>query len=79
MLFGPSKWLFRLMELTNMPMAFKEWLLCLAIGGFTVAWLAERRFFPNLARFLGRVSRRFRLTAGKQRRQYKVLLEDMKR
>ncbi|KAL1958314.1 hypothetical protein VTO42DRAFT_4631 [Malbranchea cinnamomea] len=79
MLFYPAKWLYRLMELTYMSTLFKDWLLALAIGGFIVAYVSERRLFPVLARFIGRSYQRLLPSKKKERRKYKVLLEVMGR
>jgi cation-transporting ATPase 13A2 len=78
MLIGPSDWLFSLMQLTDMSVGFKEALVGLAAASFALSWLAETRIFPNFARFLGRASHQLQSTGGrKQRRRYKVLLDDL--
>ncbi|WEW56295.1 hypothetical protein PRK78_001738 [Emydomyces testavorans] len=75
MLFQPADWLFRLMQLTYMSIAFKNWLVALALGGFGVAYVSERHLFPELSRLIGRIYRICRPGKRKQRRRYKVLLE----
>ncbi|KAM5507570.1 hypothetical protein McanMca71_000837 [Microsporum canis] len=75
MLFQPADWLYKLMELTYMSPEFKIWILVLALGGFTAAWVCENHVFPKLARGIGRLSRWLRPHTKKQRRRYKVLLE----
>lgn len=77
MLFEPSRWLADVMQLTFLSGHFKFWLFVLAIGGFLVSWVAERKLFPSLSRLLGRSYTLFRPNYRKQRRQYKVLLDDM--
>ncbi|KAK2791510.1 hypothetical protein FQN53_002619 [Emmonsiellopsis sp. PD_33] len=76
MLFEPARWLFRLMELTEMSLGFRLWIMGLALGGFVVAWFGERYFFPKLARAVGHFVRWLRPNKAKQRRQYKVLLQE---
>ncbi|KAL2848451.1 hypothetical protein BJY01DRAFT_155608 [Aspergillus pseudoustus] len=77
MLYRPSGWVKRVMQLTDLSDAFATWLLGLALGSFLLAWLAERKLFPQLARILGRVKIILQPGHQKQRRQYKVLLEEM--
>jgi cation-transporting ATPase 13A3/4/5 len=79
MLFQPAGWLFRLMQLTEMSTWFKDWLMVLALAGFLAGYVAERHIFPELARVIGRVYWRLRPSKKKQRRKYKVLLEEMGR
>lgn len=77
MLFGPPKWVAGVMQLTFLSGNFEAFLLALAIGTFLLSWIAERNFFPRLAKVLGKVYIRLRPRHRKQRRQYKVLLEEM--
>ncbi|KAL2836265.1 hypothetical protein BJX68DRAFT_250883 [Aspergillus pseudodeflectus] len=79
MLYRPSGWVKRVMQLTHISDAFATWLLGLALGSFLLAWLAERKIFPQLAHILGRVKILLQPGHKKQRRQYKVLLEEMGR
>lgn len=79
MLFDAPKWLSNLMQLTYMSTFFKDWLLALAIAGFAVAYVSERRLFPAMARWIGSAYRRLRPSNKKERRKYKVLLEKMGR
>lgn len=78
MLFDPAEWLSRFVQLTKMSMGFKVFLLVLAMGGFVFAWLAERRFFPWLAAFIGKAHNFCRPGHRKKRKQYKLLLEKMR-
>ncbi|OOF92274.1 hypothetical protein ASPCADRAFT_210710 [Aspergillus carbonarius ITEM 5010] len=77
MLFKPSQWLKKFMQLTYLPEDFAWELLVLALVGFLFSWMAERLLFPRLARALGRVYTALRSGHPKKRRQYKVLLEEM--
>ncbi|KAF9882968.1 hypothetical protein FE257_004372 [Aspergillus nanangensis] len=77
MLLGPSKWVVQLMQLTYISTNFAWWLLGLAICTFLFSYMAEHTIFPKLARGLGHVQLAFRPNHRKQRRQYKVLLEEM--
>ena len=79
MLFGPSGWVTRVMQLTFLSRGFASWLLALAIGSFLFAWLAERTFYPFLAKILGDAYIYLRPAYRKQRRQYKVLLDNMQK
>lgn len=77
MLLGPPKWVAGVMQLTFLSGNFEAFLLALAIGTFLLSWIAERHFFSCLAKVLGKVYMRLRPRHRKQRRQYKVLLEEM--
>lgn len=77
MLWGPPKWMVRVMQLTFLSGSFKIWLTAFALGSFLLSWVAERKLFPRLARVLRRVYLLLRPGYRKRRRQYKVLLEDM--
>jgi len=79
LLFRPSQWLFKVMQLTKMSLWFKTWLMALALSGFAFAWVAERLFFPKLAHFAAHVYQNYHPGHGKQRRRYKVLLEEIQK
>lgn len=66
------------MQLTFMSDGFRGWLVVLALGMFLVAWSAESIVFPQLARMLGHIRPRLQPAFRKKRRQYKVLLEEMR-
>ncbi|KAE8147364.1 putative P-type ATPase [Aspergillus avenaceus] len=78
MLFKPSRWVTQVMQLTFISTGFALWLFALAIGSFALSWIAERSLFPRLAQILGRAFMFFGSGHGKQRRQYKVLLDKMR-
>ncbi|KAG2412653.1 hypothetical protein HFD88_010210 [Aspergillus terreus] len=78
MLFSPSETVKRVMQLTYMSTGFSWCILVLAIGSFLFSWAAERTIFPRLARILGHIKTRLQPGRGKKRRQYKVLLEEMR-
>ncbi|KAJ5095152.1 cation-transporting ATPase [Penicillium argentinense] len=78
MLFRPSKWVADIMQLTFMSDGFRSWVVVLALGMFSVAWMAESIIFPRLAHILGHVRARLQPTFRKKRRQYKVLMEEMR-
>ncbi|KAL4890393.1 hypothetical protein BDV59DRAFT_184390 [Aspergillus ambiguus] len=78
MLFDPSRWVKRVMQLTYMSTGFCWWIFALAIGSFLLSWAAERNIFPRLARAVGHMKTRLQPGHGKKRRQYKVLLEEMR-
>ena len=77
MLFVPPEWVAEVMQLTFLSNGFAISLLLLAIGGFLASWLAECELFPKLARMLGHVYPLLKPGYRKQRRRYKVLLEEM--
>lgn len=77
MLLAPPKWASQVMQLTFLSGSFEAWLFALAIGGFIFSWVAEREIFPRLARVLGKALLQLRPQYRKQRRQYKMVLEDM--
>jgi cation-transporting ATPase 13A3/4/5 len=77
MLFDPAPWLEDLMELTYLSQSFKLFILTLALGGFAVSYVAERQVLPSLARVIGKTIQKFSRTP-KKRKEYKVILEDMR-
>ncbi|KAJ5081402.1 hypothetical protein NUU61_009666 [Penicillium alfredii] len=79
MVFRPSEWVLDVMQLTWMSSGFKTWLVALAFGTFTVSWMAEQKLLPHLARILGHIRARVQPNYRKKRRQYKVLLDGMRR
>lgn len=79
MLFGSSEWVTQVMQLTFLSGNFATWLLILGVTSFLLSWMAERMFFPRLARGLGHVYTYLRPSHRKQRRQYKVLLDEMQK
>jgi len=78
LLLDPADWLVHLMQLTPMSVDFKTFLLALALGGFACAWIAEGRIFPWLARMFGRVYDMLWPRRRKKRKQYKLLLSEMR-
>lgn len=77
MLFDPADWLIELMELTFVSVKFRLFLFLLSLIGLVVAWISEKRFFPWLARAIGKVQRVARPGIRKKRKEYKQLLSDM--
>ena len=78
MLFDAGTWLVDLMVLTPMSVDFKMFLLVLALGGFACAWIAEKRVFLWVARFFGKLYDTLWPHRRKKRKEYKLLLEDMR-
>lgn len=78
MLFRPSEWVSKVMELTWMSDSFRKWLIALAFGAFALSWAAETVVFPRLARIIGHARVRLQPNYRKKRREYKVLLEEMR-
>ncbi|KAJ5661616.1 uncharacterized protein N7477_009232 [Penicillium maclennaniae] len=78
MLFRPSKWVADVMQLTWMSDGYRLWILLFAFAAFALSWTAEVVAFPRLARFLGHARACLQTNFRKKRRQYKVLLEEMR-
>lgn len=76
MLFDPAPWLEDVMELTFLSQSFKIFILVLGLGGFAVSYLSERQIFPHVSRIIGKVVHRF--GKPKKRKEYKIILEDMR-
>ena len=78
MLFDPADWVMQWMELTDMDVAFKFFLLALGLGNFAVAYLAEGFLLPGLAKWIGVAKvkvggERWR----KKKKEYKIIQENM--
>ena len=78
MLFDPAQWLVKFMQLTELSINFRIFLLVLAVGSFALAWLSEKYVFPTLAKFIGRMQGRLRPKKQKKRKEYKLLAEKMR-
>ena len=77
MLLDPAEWLSNFMDLTEMSLDFEVTLLVLAAIGFATAYVAERRIFPTMAKYIGRLKKRLRPSHQKKRKRYKEILEEM--
>ena len=77
LLFDPAPWLYNLMDLTWISPIFKIFILVLGLGGFVCMYFAEKMIFPPLAKLIGKMNTKWR---GKQkkRKEYKVILEDLR-
>jgi cation-transporting ATPase 13A2 len=78
MLFDPADWLFDLMDLTDMPNAFKGFLLALGIGYFACAYTSEQLVFPQRATLVGETRKRMFPKSQKKRKEYKIIMESMR-
>ena len=78
MLFDPAPWLFDLMELTWMSMAFRGFIIALAVGGFSISYASERVLFPKLAKYIGIARTKLTPQHQKKRKEYKLILEGMR-
>ena len=78
MLFDPGAWLVKVMQLTEMTAGFKVFVLILVLGGFAIAWMAEKRVFVWAARIIGKVHGFLWPHRRKRRKEYKLLLEQMR-
>lgn len=77
MLFDPPEWIAKTMQLTFVSRGFAFWLFALAISTFLLSLVTERKLFPTLSRTIGHLKTQLRPGTQKQRRQYKVLLDEM--
>lgn len=78
MLFDPAIWLASLMQLTKTPLEFKIFLLALALGELSGAWIVEKYLSIWVARVLGKASALVWPQSGKKRKVYKTILEEMR-
>ncbi|KAF2181795.1 hypothetical protein K469DRAFT_752656 [Zopfia rhizophila CBS 207.26] len=78
MLFGPAKWLVKLMELTYVDMSFKFFVLALGMGNLACAYASERFLLPKLARWIGVMKIKINPKWRKKRKAYKEILEGMR-
>jgi cation-transporting P-type ATPase 13A2 len=77
MLFDPSQWLAKFMQLTEMSWDFKTFILVLGIGYITLAWTSENYILPRLAKYLG-ILKTMITRKPKKRKAYKLVLEQMR-
>ncbi len=75
LLFNPTVWMQRFMQLTYLSRDYKIFLLVLAIFGFGCSWVAEKALLPRLAKRIGKIKERYR---PKQRKLYKMLQDEMR-
>ena len=78
MLLDPAKWLSSFMDLTDMSLNYELFLLVLTAVGFALAYVAERYVFQGMAKGIGRLKKRLRPSSQKQRKQYKLIQEEMR-
>jgi cation-transporting ATPase 13A3/4/5 len=76
MLFDPSEWLAKFMQLTYMSWDFRCFILILGIGYIALAWIAENYVLPKLGKYIG-VLHIWVTGTPKQRKTYKLVLEQM--
>ena len=78
LLLDPAQPLAGFMQLTTMILKFKLFLLVLALGGFAVAWIAERHVSLWIARVIGKLHDLLWPRRRKRRKQYKLLSEKLR-
>lgn len=66
------------MKLTLIPPGFKSFMLAVAMGGFLLGWVAEKYVFLWAARLFGKIHDKIWPQRRKARKQYKVLLAEMR-
>jgi cation-transporting ATPase 13A3/4/5 len=76
LLFDPSDWLAKFMQLTPMSWDFRVFILMLGIGYFAVAWTSEKYLFLRLAKYMG-IAKISITQKPKQRKKYKLVQEEM--
>lgn len=67
-----------IIQLTYLALSFKTFLLIVAGCGFLVAYIVERNFFPWFAKFIGKLHDWALPQRRKKRKEYKLLLEEMR-
>lgn len=77
MIIKPARWLRRLMQLTSTEWSFQLFMIALGALYFCTAWVSEKHVFQRLARTLGRVKQEISKQS-KKRKQYKIILEEMR-
>jgi len=77
MLFDPSDWLVKFMQVTPMSRDFRVFILALGAGYIAIAWTAEQYMLPRLSKYIGMA--KIAITQKpKQRKQYKLVLDEMR-
>jgi len=76
MLLDPAVWLARFMQLTDMSLNFRIFVLVLGCGYFLLAWVAEKHLLPRLAKLLGLAKEKLGKFP-KQRKTYKLIQAKM--
>jgi cation-transporting ATPase 13A2 len=77
MLFDPSESVAKFMQLTKMSWDFRSFILALGIGYIALAWASENYLLPRLAKYLGSLKTAV-TRKPKQRKAYKIVLEQMR-
>ncbi|KAF3065032.1 hypothetical protein GL218_02213 [Daldinia childiae] len=77
MIFIPGHWIRNLMQLTKISSSFKLTLLGLGMAYLVAAWVGEHYIFSGIARGVGVVKTAITKKA-KKRKEYKIILEQMK-
>jgi cation-transporting ATPase 13A2 len=78
MFLDPATWLFKLMQLTKMPVAFRMLLIMISLLGFALAMLGESKVFPALIKRIGDLKNAMGPRYRKKRKLYKVIDESMR-
>jgi cation-transporting ATPase 13A2 len=78
LLFDPSEWLAKFMQLTPMSWDFRVFILILGIGYIAIAWTSEKYALPRLAKYIG-MAKTSITRKPKQRKQYKLVVEEMRK
>ncbi|KAK9469609.1 hypothetical protein V1512DRAFT_269183 [Lipomyces arxii] len=74
-LYVPPRWLFNLLVLTEMSVAFKSLILVNAVFNFAASWIGEKYIFPALSLAITRSRRAYNGGRRKLRKRFKMLAE----
>lgn len=77
MLFDPAQWLVSFMQLTDLALDFRVFILILGIGYFVLAWVAEKYLLPRLVKLIGRAKESM-TGKKKEKKMYKMIQEEMR-
>lgn len=77
MLFDPALWLSNFMQLTEMALDFRIFILVLGIGYFAIAWVSEKYLLPKLAKVIG-ITKQQISNVPKSRKAYKLIQEKLR-
>jgi cation-transporting ATPase 13A2 len=78
MILGPAQWVTHLMQLTKITWDFKLYIIGLGLAYIGLAWVGEYYVFQPLARAIGKAKTALTKRT-KKRKEYKVILEGMRK
>lgn len=78
LLVHPAQWTSKVLQLTYLSSDFKIWMVLIACIHFALGYSGEQFVFLRLAKALGKLRKKFRNGKRKQRKQFKVIEEEMR-